>query len=361
MSKTYTLTATALTRYTGTGRAILSDGASCSKVTAAASNYVGYQSAYKAIRAEFDHDTIAHLRTLAASAITSITLDIPITGSAKATVQTYYGTCKAVEDTKCYVDTQKNLDLTGSSDSVFSLNATSAGIPQNSYAFAFGGCRSSQSSNYYKTIGSPTLKVVTTESDFKLSYNANGGSGAPADQTATDVGSHTFTISSTEPTRSGYIFKGWATSSSASSAAYQPGGSITITANTTLYAVWHQTIKLTYNANGGSNAPAAQSQTVYSSATFTITASEPTPPTSHIFVGWNSQADGAGTDYAAGSSITITANKTLYAKYVSVASDDIHYKHDGVIYGGETWVKRNGQMYRGEVWHKCGGQMYKGG
>lgn len=44
--------------------------------------------------------------------------------------------------------------------------------------------------------------------------------------------------SSAEHTRSGYTFLGWATSSSATSASYQPGGSYTANASVTLYAVW---------------------------------------------------------------------------------------------------------------------------
>jgi len=77
------------------------------------------------------------------------------------------------------------------------------------------------------------------ETTYTLTYNDNGGSGAPSNQSNTNkTGSATFTISSTTPTRSGYEFKGWSTSSSATSASYSAGGSITINSNMTLYAVW---------------------------------------------------------------------------------------------------------------------------
>lgn len=69
---------------------------------------------------------------------------------------------------------------------------------------------------------------------YTLTYNANGGSGAPSAQT----GATTYTISSTKPTKSGYTFLGWSKSSTATSSEYAPGASITLTANTTLYAVW---------------------------------------------------------------------------------------------------------------------------
>ena len=71
---------------------------------------------------------------------------------------------------------------------------------------------------------------------YTILYNANGGSGAPAAQTKThDVA---LKLSTQQPTRDGYTFIGWATSSSATSAQYQPGGSYTSNANVTLYAVW---------------------------------------------------------------------------------------------------------------------------
>lgn len=84
----------------------------------------------------------------------------------------------------------------------------------------------------------------STSKTYKLSYNANGGSGAPSAQT----GKTTYTISSTEPTRSGYEFLGWSTSSSASYASYESGDKITLSKDTTLYAVWEE-----ISSGGGSS------------------------------------------------------------------------------------------------------------
>lgn len=74
-----------------------------------------------------------------------------------------------------------------------------------------------------------------------LTYDANDGTGAPAAKTDCQSGV-SFTLSSTSPTRSGYTFQGWSTSSTATSAQKQPGDSYSITSNTTLYAVWCKTI-----------------------------------------------------------------------------------------------------------------------
>ena len=94
---------------------------------------------------------------------------------------------------------------------------------------------------------------------YSVTYNANGGSGAPSAQTKTkDV---SLTLSTTRPTRAGYNFLGWATSSSAASAQYQPGSTYTANANVTLYAVWEELNTIAINE---ANFPDANFRTVVS-------------------------------------------------------------------------------------------------
>lgn len=85
------------------------------------------------------------------------------------------------------------------------------------------------------------LYAVWKANTYTIAYNANGGTGAPSSQTKTY--GQTLTLSSTKPTRTNYDFKGWATSNSATTAAYQAGGSYTANSAATLYAVW----ELAYN------------------------------------------------------------------------------------------------------------------
>ena len=80
-----------------------------------------------------------------------------------------------------------------------------------------------------------TLYAHWIETNYTISYNANGGTGAPASQTKTN--GTALTLSSTKPTRTGYTFQGWATSANGT-VAYQPGASYTADAAVTLYAVW---------------------------------------------------------------------------------------------------------------------------
>lgn len=165
----------------------------------------------------------------------------------------------------------------------------------------------------WAVVSSIVLTVTTNETDYTLSYNANGGSGAPSSQTGTGVGSYTFPISNAKPTRSGYTFLGWSLSSTATAASYQPGGSITLTASDILYAVWKaNTYTVSYNANGGSGAPSNQTKTY--GVTLTLSNTKPTR-TGYTFSAWNTAQNGSGTSYAPGGSYTANAAVTLYAQW----------------------------------------------
>ncbi|MDD6094980.1 MAG: phage tail tip lysozyme [Clostridia bacterium] len=73
-------------------------------------------------------------------------------------------------------------------------------------------------------------------STYTVTYNANGGTGAPAAQTKKHGAS--LKLSTSVPKRSGYIFMGWATKADAASAEYAAGATLTYDGNLTLYAVW---------------------------------------------------------------------------------------------------------------------------
>ena len=82
---------------------------------------------------------------------------------------------------------------------------------------------------------------------FELRYDANGGTGAPASQTYTSLSPTsnqvTFTVPDQTPTKEGYTFKGWADSATATTAQYQPGGTIAVKhtdSPKTVYAVWEE-------------------------------------------------------------------------------------------------------------------------
>ncbi len=71
---------------------------------------------------------------------------------------------------------------------------------------------------------------------YLVSYDANGGTGAPATQIKEQ--GKTLILSSTVPVREGYEFLGWSTSRYATTPTYYPNDTFTINGSVTLYAVW---------------------------------------------------------------------------------------------------------------------------
>ena len=153
------------------------------------------------------------------------------------------------------------------------------------------------------------LYAVWKKNPYTITYNANGGTGAPSSQSV--AGDQNATISSAKPTRSGYSFLGWSTSKTATKADYQPGATYSAKKTITLYAVWKaNAYTLTYNANGGQGAPASQTATAGQS--ITISSAKPTR-SGYSFLGWATSQDATKSQYAPGSKYTGSTNVTLYA------------------------------------------------
>lgn len=158
------------------------------------------------------------------------------------------------------------------------------------------------------TMYASTTVSVPALTSYTVSYNANGGSGAPSSQTK--YYGKNITLSSTKPTRTGYSFQGWATSASGS-VAYAAGASYTANAGATLYAVWKaNTYTVSYNANGGTGAPGNQTKTY--GTTLKLSSTKPTR-TNYNFLGWSTSASATTATYAAGGNYTANAAVTLYA------------------------------------------------
>lgn len=76
------------------------------------------------------------------------------------------------------------------------------------------------------------------------------------------------------------------------------------------------TYYLRYDANDGSGAPGTQSVTAPTGSPHTTTVSTTRPSRSgYTFQGWNTAANGSGTAYGAGDSITLAGNVILYAQW----------------------------------------------
>lgn len=181
---------------------------------------------------------------------------------------------------------------------------------------------------------------IAAKPSYTVSYNANGGSGAPGNQTKW-YGSN-LTLSSTKPTRTGHTFNGWATSASGS-VAYQPGATYTANASVTLYAKWTAyTYTVSYNANGGSGAPGNQTKTY--GVNLTLSSTKPTKA-NYNFKGWSTSANGSVV-YAPGATYTNNSAVTLYAvwelAYVKPRITNFNAQRcnsDGTVSETGTYVK----------------------
>lgn len=145
-----------------------------------------------------------------------------------------------------------------------------------------------------------------TEGSYTLSYDANGGSGAPSVQS----GAKTYTVSSVKPIRSGYTFLGWSMTQNAATASFTAGQTLRVSDNTILYAVWQKNpaYTLSYDANGGSGAPTAQT----GSNSYTIPSVRPSR-SGYTFLGWSKNRYATAADYSPGGTISLLQDTTLYA------------------------------------------------
>ena len=154
---------------------------------------------------------------------------------------------------------------------------------------------------------------------YTITYNANGGTGAPASQTTGDDGK--LMISSTLPTRAGYTFVIWNDNQDGSGRKRYPDTTYTFSSDKTLYAIWAPNKSfLNYNSNGGQGAPDAELNIAYGSV-IRISDTIPTK-TGYTFLGWSNTVERANAglvDYLPGSlylNDALTPTKTIYAAWL---------------------------------------------
>ena len=196
----------------------------------------------------------------------STTVKIGSTVSSSVSVTATTGT--AYDSSVGYYPTHKN-----NPEYKFPISVTvNAGETITIYVYAPNGINTSTGNCLTKTQGKGTVTYEVVPDYYTVSYNANGGTGAPASQQKThDVD---LTLSSTKPTKS-----------SIKSASY----------------------RVTFNANGGT------CDTAYKNSTKTTT---------YSFTTWNEKSDGSGAGWFAGGTYSRNASITLYAMYTDITLQD---------------------------------------
>lgn len=202
-----------------------------------------------------------------------------------------------------------------------STKPTRTGYTFKGWATSSGGSVAYTAGASYTANASVTLYAVWQANTYTIKYNANGGTGAPSNQTKTH--GTTLTLSSAKPTRASmvddgvtttYTFKGWATSSAATTVSYTAGAKYTANESITLYAVWStaKTVTqydVTYNTNGGSG---VSSQIKTKGIALTLRSTIPTK-NGYTFAGWGLSEDTTTVTYKAGANYTTDADIVLYA------------------------------------------------
>jgi len=152
---------------------------------------------------------------------------------------------------------------------------------------------------------------------YTVTFNANGADGAAPEAQTVNEGTIIVLPGKGGMSKGTDIFAGWNESASGGGTTYSVGASVTVTRNMVFYAQWLDgstpQYTVTFNANGATSGVAPASQTVYSGISITIPGQGTLAFSGKTFDGWNTLANGGGTNYAEGAAYTVTGNITLYA------------------------------------------------
>ena len=187
-------------------------------------------------------------------------------------------------------------------------SATRSGFTFGGWYTEISGGVKISSTSIVDITSSITLYAHWTQEVYTVTYNANGGSVTPSSTTVTKGTSYS---DFPTPTRDGYTFTGWYSSSSAS------GTLITYTTTTdTLYAHWAgNTYQVLFDGNGGTASTSAMN-VIYGDKYGAL-------PTAvrqnYTLAGWYSAATG-GTKRTETSTVSTIGTHTLYAHWTGITS-----------------------------------------
>ena len=214
--------------------------------------------------------------------------------------------------------------VSGGGTKNYGSSVTASATVKNGYTFSgWSGTSSSTSNPYTFTMpdNAVNLTATATRDTYTIGYTLNGGSVSGTNPTSYHVESSAITL--INPTRTGYVFTGWSGTgiNGTSTSVTIPTGS---TGNRSYTANWRpNAFTVAYNGNSNTSGSAPANQTKYYDTALTLAGNSGNlARNGYTFAGWNTKADGTGTDYAAGGSIAATAQPkndgetlTLYAKW----------------------------------------------
>lgn len=165
-----------------------------------------------------------------------------------------------------------------------------------------------------------TLYAVWTPiPKYTVTYYANGGSGAvPASQTKVEDVSLRLSNKG-KLSLADHVFIGWNTLANGNGVTYFERDLYTENAKLDLYAMWRkndaEVFAITYDGNGATSGTPPSDQPKVEDAIVTLATKGTLAKDGHIFICWNTQADGKGTSYAESAKYTENKDITLYAMW----------------------------------------------
>jgi len=168
--------------------------------------------------------------------------------------------------------------------------------------------------------------AIARRTKVTVTFDANGAAGtAPASITVNAGDSVMLPINGTL-SMDGYVFGGWNTNAAGTGTNFTAGTKAKVNGTDggiiALYAKWNRIVTVTFNANGGEGA--VGSMTAGSGSAIILPPQDALRRIGYSACGWNTNAVGTGTNYAAGASFNVTgdnsATLTLYAKWVRVVT-----------------------------------------
>ncbi len=162
------------------------------------------------------------------------------------------------------------------------------------------------------------LYAQWTANTYTVTFDGNGSTSGTMDPVSVTYGAGAVTLTSNSFSKAGYTFSGWNTQADGQGTTYSDGDSVSdLTSAITLYAQWTIiTYTISYDGNGADGG-STDAQNVEYGGTLAVSLNGFTR-TGYSFAGWNTQADGEGTSYAAGDEIAdMTSILTLYAQWTA--------------------------------------------
>ena len=163
-----------------------------------------------------------------------------------------------------------------------------------------------------------TSKKPGVKKTFTAKFNKNGADSIGATQLSCTTIGNSCTVKAPSIIKANYIIKGWGTSFLSKDAKYKVGDSITLTKDTTFYAITEKNqvktkkFTATFNKNGATSIEFSKLTCNTTSTSCAVKAPSITR-NGYSVLGWDTNKNATSAKYKVGDNITLTKDTTFYA------------------------------------------------